>query len=149
MVGLELVVLGQEAPHQAIDLGFPVHYLGHLSNEADMQMAYSAADVLVAPSIQEVFGQTASEAHACACPAVAFEGTGLADVIEHQKTGYLARLGDIEDLARGISWVLESTSKSTQLNDAARARSVEKFSYPVVARQYQKIYLKVFNSNRD
>ena len=146
---LEVVVFGQDAPDQAIDLGFPVHYLGHLSGEAEMQMAYSAADVLVAPSIQEVFGQTASEAHACACPAVAFEGTGLADVIEHQKTGYLARLGDIEDLAKGISWVLESTSKSTQLNAAARARAVEKFSYPVIARQYQKIYSKVLNSARN
>jgi glycosyltransferase involved in cell wall biosynthesis len=146
---LELVVFGQEAPEQAMDLGFPIHYLGHLSNEADMQMAYSAADVLVAPSIQEVFGQTASEAHACACPAVAFESTGLADVIEHQKTGYLARLGDVEDLAAGISWVLESTSKSTQLNTAARKRAVEKFSYPVVARQYQNIYSKVFNSGRN
>jgi glycosyltransferase involved in cell wall biosynthesis len=146
---LELVVFGQDAPDQAVDLGFPVHYLGHLSSEAEMQMAYSAADVLVAPSVQEVFGQTASEAHACACPAVAFEGTGLVDVIEHQKTGYLARLGDIEDLAKGISWVLESTSKSTQLNAAARARAVEKFSYPVIARQYQKIYSKVLNSARN
>ena len=144
---LELVVFGQEAPDQGIDLGFPIHYLGHLSNEADMQMAYSAADVFVAPSTQEVFGQTASEAHACACPAVAFEGTGLADVIEHQKTGYLAKLGDVEDLAAGISWVLESTSKSTQLNTAARALAVEKFSYPVIARQYQNIYSKVLNSD--
>lgn len=143
---LELVVFGQEAPDQAIDLGFSIHYLGHLSNEADMQMAYSAADVLVAPSIQEVFGQTASEAHACACPAVAFEGTGLADVIEHQKTGYLARSGDVEDLAAGISWVLESASKSNQLNAAARKRAVEKFSYPVIARQYQNIYSKVLNT---
>jgi glycosyltransferase involved in cell wall biosynthesis len=146
---LELVVFGQEAPEQVMELGFPIHYLGHLSNEADMQMAYSAADVLVAPSIQEVFGQTASEAHACACPAVAFEGTGLADVIEHQKTGYLARLGDVEDLATGISWVLELTSKSTQLNIAARTRAVEKFSYPVIARQYQNIYSKVLNSGRN
>lgn len=146
---LELVVFGQESPDQAIDLGFPIHYLGHLSNEADMQMTYSAADLLVAPSIQEVFGQTASEAHACACPAVAFEGTGLADVIEHKKTGYLARLGDIEDLAAGISWVLESASKSNQLNAASRARAVEKFSYPVIARQYKNIYSKVLNSDRN
>ena len=146
---LELVVFGQEAPDQEIDLGFPIHYLGHLSSESDMQMAYSAADLLVAPSIQEVFGQTASEAHACACPAVAFEGTGLADVIEHQKSGYLAKLGDVEDLAAGISWVLESTSRSRQLNAASRARAVEKFSYPVIARKYQNIYSKVLNSGRN
>lgn len=145
---LELVIFGQGAPDRAIDLGFPIHYLGHLSNESDMRMVYSAADLLVAPSIQEVFGQTVSEAHACGCPAVAFEGTGLADVIEHHKTGYLAKLGDVEDLAAGIAWVLESTSRSKQLNAASRARAVEKFSYPVIARHYQNIYSKVLNSDR-
>lgn len=141
--GLELVVFGQSAPTQPVDLGFPVHYLGHLASEADMQMAYSAADALIAPSKQEVFGQTASEAHACGCPAVAFEGTGLADVIEHQKTGYLAKAGNVQDLANGITWVLDSVSKSDTLNLAARKRAIEKFSYPVVAQQYQNIYSKV------
>ena len=145
---LELVVFGQSAPNQPIDLGFPIHYLGHLSNEIDMQLAYSAADVLVAPSTQEVFGQTASEAHACGCPAVAFEDTGLADVIEHQKTGYLAKAGNVQDLAAGISWVLRSVSESNQLNLAARVRAVEKFSYPVVAQQYKSVYSKVLHSNK-
>lgn len=139
---LELVVFGQEAPEKPVDLGFPVHYLGHLVSEVDMQMAYSAADALIAPSRQEVFGQTASEAHACGCPAVAFEGTGLADVVEHQKTGYLAKAGNVQDLASGIAWVLESVSQSNVLNLAARKRAVEKFSYPVVAQQYQDVYLK-------
>jgi glycosyltransferase involved in cell wall biosynthesis len=139
---LELVVFGQDAPEQPLDLGFPVHYLGHLASELDMQMAYSAADALIAPSRQEVFGQTASEAHACGCPALAFEGTGLADVIEHQKTGYLAKAGDIQDLANGITWVLESVSQSNALNLAARKRAVEKFSFPVVAQQYKDIYSK-------
>ena len=145
----ELVIFGQSAPDQPIDLGFPIHYLGHLSNELDMQLAYSAADVLVAPSTQEVFGQTASEAHACACPAVAFEGTGLADIIDHQKTGYLARAGDVQDLAAGISWVLSSASQSNKINLAARARAVEKFSYPIVAQQYKSIYSKVLNSSKN
>lgn len=144
--GLELVVFGQAAPVQPVELGFPVHYLGHLASEADMQAAYCAADALIAPSRQEVFGQTASEAHACGCPTVAFEGTGLADVIEHQKTGYLAKVGNVQDLANGIAWVLESVSQSNALNEAARKRAVEKFSYPVVAQQYQDIYLKAINS---
>lgn len=143
--GLELVIFGQDAPEQSVDLGFPIHYLGHLANEVDMQMAYSAADALIAPSRQEVFGQTASEAHACACPAVAFEGTGLADVIEHQKTGYLAKAGNVQDLADGIAWVLESGSQSNALNTAARARAIEKFSYPVVAQQYKNIYSKIIS----
>ena len=146
---LELVIFGQDVPDRPIDLGFPIHYLGHLSNELDMQLAYSAADVLVAPSTQEVFGQTASEAHACTCPVVAFEGTGLADIIDHQKTGYLARAGDVQDLAAGISWVLSSASQSNKINLAARARAVEKFSYPVVAQQYKSIYSKVLNSSKN
>lgn len=144
--GLELVVFGQAAPVQPVDLGFPVHYLGHLASEVEMQMAYSAADALIAPSRQEVFGQTASEAHACGCPALAFEGTGLADVIEHQKTGYLVKEGDVQDLANGITWILESVSQSNALNLAARKRAVDKFSYPVVAQQYKDIYSKVMKS---
>lgn len=146
---LEFVIFGQDVPDRPIDLGFPIHYLGHLSNELDMQLAYSAADVLVAPSTQEVFGQTASEAHACTCPVVAFEGTGLADIIDHLKTGYLARASDVQDLVAGISWVLSSASQSNKINLAARARAVEKFSYPVVAQQYKSIYSKVLNSSKN
>ena len=64
--GMELVVFGQRAPQSPPNLGFPIHYTGHLHDDLSLRALYSAADAIVVPSRQEAFGQTASEAHACA-----------------------------------------------------------------------------------
>jgi glycosyltransferase involved in cell wall biosynthesis len=138
--GLELVIFGQHAPQAPEDLGFPVHYMGHVHDDVSLRLLYSAADVMVVPSRQEAFGQTASEALACGTPVAAFNATGLMDVLEHQVSGYLAKPFEAEDLAIGIEWLFSELAKSNQLNIAARKRAVDVFSYPVVAKQYEAIY---------
>lgn len=72
---------------------------------------HSAAYLVVVPSRQEAFGQTASEAHACGTPVVAFRTGGLPDIVEHQRTGYLAQPFDTQDLSAGISWVFEDLQR--------------------------------------
>ena len=47
---LRLLVFGQNAPREPEDLGFPVHYLGHLHDDLSLRILYSAADVMVIPS---------------------------------------------------------------------------------------------------
>jgi glycosyltransferase involved in cell wall biosynthesis len=133
--GLELVIFGQLAPRNLPDLGFPVHYTGHLHDDLSLRAPYSAADALVVPSRQEAFGQTASEAQACGTPVVAFHIGGLPDIVEHQRTGYLVKAYETEDLAAGIRWVL-----SKDLGQASRERAVAKFSNAVVAEQYRTVY---------
>lgn len=138
--GLELVVFGQLAPKVTPDMGFPIHYTGHLHDDVSLRLLYSAADVMVVPSRQEAFGQTGSEAHACGTPVVAFKATGLLDVVAHKKTGYLARAFDASDLAAGIKWVLEDSIRLTKLGAAARTRAVALWSSDVVVQQYQAVY---------
>lgn len=136
---LQLVVFGQLRPKDPPDLGFPIHYTGHLHDDLTLRTLYSAADVMVVPSRQESFGQTASEAHACGTPVVAFDTCGLPDIVSHHETGYLAKPFDAEDLARGIVWVLEN-GETVRLRKQARAVAIERFSYPTVAAQYQSTY---------
>ena len=140
-IGLELVVFGQRAPQNHPNLGFPIHYLGHLHDDLSLRAVYSAVEVMVVPSMQEAFGQTASEAQACGTPVVAFDSGGLTDIVRHEKTGYLARSFDPEDLANGIMWTLgQSVSNGAALRVAARKRAVELFSSSAVAEQYQLVY---------
>jgi len=137
---LELVVFGQHAPERPKKLGLPQHYTGHLYDDISLRVLYSAVDVMLVPSRQEAFGQTASEALACGIPVVAFDSTGLRDVVKHHTTGYLACPFDVEDLAEGISWVLNDESNYAELSRNAREDAVARFSYPVIAGQYEKIY---------
>lgn len=139
---IELVVLGQSKPKSQPDLGFPIHYLGHLYDDLRLAVLYSVADVMAVPSRQDNFPNTAIEAQACGTPVVSFDIGGLPDIIEHQKTGYLAKAFDTRDLANGITWVLEQ-SDSKKLGNNARERAVEKFSEKKISEDYVSIYKKI------
>lgn len=118
---------------------YPVHWMGRIDDDRRLAMLYSASDVMVVPSRQEAFGQVGSEAQACGTPVVAFRNTGLEDVVSHKRTGHLARHLDVEDLARGIQWVLEEASRE-RLAAEARRRAVRLWSPGTIAAQYVTAY---------
>lgn len=137
---LELVVFGQSRPSQPPDLGFPIHYSGRLHDDLSLRLLYTAADVMVVPSRQEAFGQTASEAHACGTPVVAFSTGGLLDIIDNRVTGVLAKSFDTASLAVAIRWVLEDPERRRQLGAAARQRAERLWNPELVAGLYAEVY---------
>ena len=139
---IELVIFGQSKPKFQPDLFFPVHYLGHLHDNLTLRSLYSAADVMVVPSRQDNLPNTAVEAQACGVPVVSFNIGGLPDIIDHQKTGYLAKAFDTKDLANGITWVLDQND-SKELSNNAREQALKKFSEKKIAENYLNIYQKI------
>ena len=100
---------------------------------------------MVVPSKIETFGQTATESLACGTPVVVFNDTGLSDIIEHKKSGYLAKYLNEIDLANGISWVLENSYKNN-LSINSRKRVENYFSEEVIIKKYLEIYNRRFVS---
>ena len=47
--------------------------MGKINNDFQLNLIYSSADLLVHPSMQESFGQAATEANASGTPVVAFK----------------------------------------------------------------------------
>lgn len=137
---LQLIVFGELAPPEPADLGFPVHYTGHLHDDLSLRALYSAADVFVLPSRQDNFPNTALEAHACGTPVVAFRTGGLPDMVEHRSTGYLAQPNDPQDLAAGIAWVLDDRLRLQILGEAARTRAEQLWNPARVASLYLEVY---------
>lgn len=137
---LVITIFGMVQPDQPLDLGIQTHYLGKLSDDLTLALAYSSADVMVVPSMQETFGQTASEALACGTPVVAFKATGLKDVVAHQEGGYLAQPFDVEDLAQGIKWVLEDSDRHQTLRRNAWEKSEKEFSLELQAHRHSSLY---------
>jgi len=70
----------------------------------------------VNPSVREGFGLNIIEANAVGTPCVGYDVPGLRDSIMHQKTGFLARDGDVGDLAAKIVRVLEDETLRRELS---------------------------------
>lgn len=134
------VVFGQSAPRSAPTLAFPIRWMGYVHDDTTLALLYNAADLMVVPSRQEAFGQTASEAQGCGIPVVAFNNSGLLDVVAHRDTGYLARAFDTEDMARGMHWILSDARRREALGRNARARALRLWASSVVVPQYLSIY---------
>jgi glycosyltransferase involved in cell wall biosynthesis len=140
---IELVVFGASQPEPPVDLGFRAHYLGRFHDDISLALLYAAADVMLVPSMQEAFGQTASESLACGRPVVAFNATGLKDIVEHQQNGYLAKPFEVKDLAQGIAWVLEDGDRHQKLCHHARATAVQEFTQKQQAHRYLSLYRQI------
>jgi glycosyltransferase involved in cell wall biosynthesis len=140
---IELVVFGASQPEKPVDLGFKSHYLGRLQDDLSLRLVYCAADVMIAPSTEEAFGQTASESIACGTPVVVFNETGLKDIVDHQKNGYVANYSDIEDLARGIAWVIEDKDRHQKLCQYAREKAEQEFTLELQAQRYMSLFKQI------
>jgi len=90
-------------------------FLGRIRDERLMRVAYCAADVFVAPSIEDNLPNTVLESLACGTPVVAFRTGGMPDMVTDGKNGILADsknsagLGDA--IRRGVALSRERPAK--------------------------------------
>jgi len=139
----DAVIFGQSQPNDPPAIRTRVHWMGHLHDDFTLAALYSAADVLIVPSRQESFGQTGSEAQACGCPVVAFNSTGLRDVVDHGVTGYLVKPFDAYELALAALNVINNSDISLAFSLEARKRAINLWSYSVVSEKYNDLYSQI------
>ncbi len=144
---IELVSFGISPKSSLDDLGVRVHRLGKLSDQVSLKLAYSAANVFVAPSLQDNLPNTVMESLACGTPCVAFDIGGMGDMIAHEKKGYLAKALDIEDLAHGIEWVLGDSARWRVLKENARQKAVLDYSLNIQAQRYLSLYDELLSTS--
>lgn len=140
-----LCIFGDSQESKILDLKFSTYYLGRFRDDISLALVYSAADVMVVPSREETFGQTASEALACGTPVVAFNTMGLKSVVDHELNGYLAKPFESEDLAKGIEWVLIDKERHSKLCNQARKKAESEFSLELQSRRHIDLYAKALN----
>ena len=136
---VEIVVFGSSRPETEVVSKYKIRYMGRLNDTISLRILYSAADVMIVPSLMESFGQTASEAMSCGTPVVAFDTSGLRDIVDHKINGYLAKAFDSADLAVGMEWILRSQNYN-ELCLKARQKVVREFDGEIVAEAYKTIY---------
>ena len=135
----ELLILGANQPIQELILSIPVRYLGIIQSDKTIVQAYSAAEIMIVPSLSENLSNVVMESLSCGTPVVAFDIGGNSDMVDHKQNGYLAEAKEPQDLAIGIAWCLENNT-SGELSRNAREKVEENYSLKQVGEKYSELY---------
>lgn len=74
------IVLVGLTQKQIRDLPKKIRGIARLNNQKELASLYSAADVVVNPSVEETYGMTQVEAKACGTPSIVYKGTACEEV---------------------------------------------------------------------
>lgn len=106
----------------------------------------AVADVMLLPSQLESFGLAALEAMASKVVPIATNVGGLPEVVEHQKSGFLAEVGDVETMSRYAIELLSDDNKLNEMAKAARCAAQARFCTSKIIPQYEEFYRRVLAS---
>ncbi|WP_199438211.1 glycosyltransferase [Vibrio owensii] len=94
----------------------------------DMPFKYlSNFDVLLLPSYREGFGSIIIDAAVCGVPSISSNIVGLKDAVEHEKTGYLFEVGDIEKATEYLNVLYYDINLRESLARNAYDRAISHF----------------------
>jgi glycosyltransferase involved in cell wall biosynthesis len=97
----------------------------------DVGRLYSANDVFVNASFREPFGRSIAEAQGAGLPVVAFDSGGVAEIVVHNATGFLAAWGDRDAFVKGMADCARDPLRAAALGEAGRRRAETLFNRDV------------------
>jgi len=143
----QLVLVGDGPDRSAAewlahDLGIQcrVHFLGKQDRVNEL---LPLADLMVMPSQLESFGLAALEAMACKVPPIATRVGGVPELIDHEETGLLYAVGDVDGMAQGAIRLLNDRDRLEEMRDTARRAAQKRYCATLVLPQYVKYYESV------
>lgn len=136
-----LIIIGGGSVVSSDDVGgCDVINVGRVDDEQRMARYYACTDVFALPSVAENCPLVVLEAMSCGKPVVAFKIGGVPDIVQHGKTGYLARASNADDFARGIRLSLEQPDTMREWGRAARERVMGNFTLDQQVQRYLDLY---------
>jgi len=126
-----------------------VLFLGQLNME-ELRDWYGISSVMAFPTYhQEGLGRILVEAQAMKVPSVAYIIGGTPEGIQHGKTGFLVRKGDIQAFTERLRELLTDETKRKTMGEEGRRFVQENFSLEALADRHEKYYLRVLNDARN
>ncbi|HXG85553.1 MAG TPA: glycosyltransferase family 4 protein [Pyrinomonadaceae bacterium] len=103
----------------------------------------AALDVFVSASHSESFGLAIVEAMASSRAVVATETDGAKEIIENDKTGKLASIGNPVELAETVGALLADENLRRVLGENARKAALERFGVERMISETEKVYREI------
>jgi glycogen(starch) synthase len=144
--GLRLVIAGKGQKQQELEtlaerLGIlpRTRFLGYVAGPA-LEALLKVSDVLACPSTYEPFGIVPLEGMVNRLPVVVSDTGGMAEIIEHGKSGLKVPPGDPRALAGAIGYLLGKPFEAKRLAKGGYERAKSIYSWDQVALKVDAIY---------
>lgn len=148
-----VVLAGGDADGQAAKLAAQARALGVADRVAivarhvdgiDKEALFAAAHVFAMTSLSENFGLAAFEALRRGVPVLATPGVGMAEVVRESGAGLVVDPAPAS-VAAGLAAMLSDRRHSQAMGEIGRARVVEAYSWPGIARRMAALYASLLD----
>ena len=136
-VGLDSVERHLHALRRALELESAVAFVGF---KQDFWSVLDVADLMVHPSHVEGIPQSIMAGMAAGLPIVASDVGGIAEVIDHGRTGLLVKENDVEGFSRAVIQLIADPSRARALGLAARHAIEHELSTDAAVRKVEALY---------
>jgi len=127
-------------------MGELVLFLGKRGQDT-LPYYYSAAEVLIMPSLYESFGMVALEAMACGTPVIASEVGGLGYLVQNGETGYTIPDSEPDTLCEKLSWLLGNAHLRETMGRRA-SEHAQAYAWEKIACQILDVYRELLEKER-
>ena len=121
-----------------------IHFVGFVPDNL-LPKFYNSADMLVLPSIDksEAFGIVSLEAMASGVPVIAADLPGVRSVVDKKKNGLLVKPGNVENLAKMISFLLDNPRLVKEYGRVGREKVLAKYSWDKIGYKLDNLFKSI------
>ena len=124
-------------------MGGMVVFLGKRGQDT-LPYYYSAAEVVVMPSLYESFGMVALEAMACGTPVIASEVGGLGYLVQNDVTGYTIPDSDPSELCEKLASLLGDANLRESMGQRAAEYALD-YAWEKIAARIVDVYMGIIS----
>ena len=118
--------------------------VGFTANNEVLAKYYSAADMLLYPSLADNCPLVILEAMACGLPIVTFHTGGIPELVEHKINGYIAGYKDSEELKKGLNYMIDLPDQEIEkMRQYSVAKIRSGFTVEKMTEKYLELYQKL------
>lgn len=125
-----------EAMCRELNICRDIRFVG---KQEQLEDVLAISDLFILPSEYESFGLAALEAMACEVPVISSDAGGLPEININNQTGFLSRVGDVEDMAANAIHLLKDDALLSAFRKQALVQA-KKFHINKIVPQYEALY---------
>ncbi|KGM14112.1 glycosyltransferase family 4 protein [Cellulomonas bogoriensis] len=139
LLGVRLVVVGDGPERERLQRHLPAATFLGLQTGTELATTVATLDVAVQTGPHETFCQSAQEAMAAGVPVVAVAAGGVAELVDHSRTGWTYPRGDLAALRARVEDLAGDAGKRRAMGRAGRD-AVRSRTWPVVCERLMDHY---------